>query len=244
MSYTIHLDVFDGPMDLLLKLIDENEVDIYDIPIARITDQYLDYLSAMAELDLDLMADFLVMAATLIRIKSRLLAPRRRFDPEEEGEEIEEDPREELVRRLVEYRQFKTAAQTLMKLQEGETPRVYFREDEIQDAEIELKANLNQLVKAFRTIWDKKSEEDRVYTIPTGDVDVGELMVLILEQLADSPDGIGLVDLFEQSATRRECLGCFLALLELIRLAQVRAVQSGPFAPIQIYLRQDDSHAG
>ncbi|MGE5416310.1 MAG: segregation and condensation protein A [Acidobacteriota bacterium] len=236
MSYSITLDVFEGPMDLLLKLIDENQVDIYDIPIAIITDQYIAYIDAMEEIDLDILSDFLLMAATLIRIKSKMLVPQHKADEEEE-EEPEEDPRQELVRKLVEYRRFKMLAEDLLKRSEGDVPRVYYREEEItEDPEIELKATLPQLLKAFKTVWLQKEDEPRVYELPQGDVDVAEKMAEILDRLEASAGGLILQDLFITAVSRREALAMFLALLELIRLSRVKATQPRIFGPITIQL--------
>lgn len=242
MSYAIELDVFSGPLDLLLKLIDEHKVDIYDIPIAYITDQYIETIHQAGEIDLDILSDFLVMAATLIRIKAKMLAPRHK-EEESEAEE-EEDPRMELVHQLVEYRRFKAMARQLVKRYEGDTARVYYRDDEVIESEIELQATLNGLMRAFRTVWLEKKEDAYEYEIPRSDVDIGEKMIQIMVELKANRGEIQLEALFRMAETRREALAIFLGLLELIRLGQVGAVQDTLFGPITISTKWDVGYAG
>lgn len=243
MSYSVSLEIFEGPLDLLLKLIDDNQVDIYDIPIALITDQYLEYLEKMAEIDLDVLADFLVMAATLLRIKSRMLVPRH-YESDENGEEAEEDPRAELVRQLVEYRKFKSAADHLRKLEEGCIPRVYYREEEIIEQGVEVRASLTQLLKAFEGILKAKPGGEVSFELPQGDIDIAEKMEEIVTRLEQSRHGLILQDLFISAASKREALAMFLALLELIRLEKVRAVQIELFGPITVRLVRSVPYAG
>lgn len=233
MSYSVNLEVYEGPLDLLLKLIDQNQVDIYDIPIAKITDQYLEQLSIMVEVDLDVMADFLVMAATLIRIKTKMLVPRHGADYDLEDED-EIDPREELVKKLVEYRKFKMLAGDLQQKYEGSTPRVYFRDDAELVPEVEIRASLNQLLNAFKTVWEQKEDDTEYYEIPQGDIDIGEKMEEILERLAAAKRGLVLQDLFLGAVSRREALALFMALLELMRQNLVRASQMEMLGPIKI----------
>lgn len=231
MSYSVKLEIYEGPLDLLLKLIEQNEIDIYDIPIATITDQYLASLKELAEVDLDVLADFLLMAATLVNIKTRLLLPRRRA---EETMEEEEDPRQELVNRLVEYRNFKALAQVLEQRYEGVLPRVYFREPQEVGPQIEVHATLSQLVSSFRTVWLQREDTDIPVKIPEGDVDIHEQMQVIEQSCSKRRRGLKMQDLFAGAASRREVLVLFMALLELIRQGRVRAVQTEPFGPISI----------
>lgn len=230
MGYSVKLDNYEGPLDLLLKLIEQNQVDIYDIPIASITDQYLAALETMDEVDLDLLADFLLMAATLINIKTRLLLPRPRV--EETGED-EEDPRHDLVNRLVEYRNFKALARMLEQKYEGRLPRVYFREPWEQEPQRELHATLPQLVQAFKSVWFQKDDTEIPVRIPEGDIDINEKMQVI-EESCRKRRHLTLQELFAGATSRREALVLFLALLELIRLGRVTAVQSEPFGVISI----------
>ncbi|MGI6549165.1 MAG: segregation and condensation protein A [Syntrophomonadales bacterium] len=231
MSYSVKLEVFEGPLDLLLKLIEQNRVDIYDIPIATIADQYLASLEELVEVDLDILADFLLMAAALINIKTRMLLPRPRVD---EIMEEEEDPRQDLVNRLVEYRNFKALARALEQRYEGALPRVYFREPQETEVHIELHATLPQLVRSFRAVWMQREETEIPVKIPEGDVDIREQMQVIEEWCSKRRRGLKLQDLFAGAVSRREVLVLFMALLELIRQGRVRAIQDEPFGPISI----------
>ncbi len=231
MSYSVKLEIYEGPLDLLLKLIEQNRVDIYDIPIATITDQYLDSLEELAEVDLELLADFLLVAATLINIKTRMLLPRPRVD---ETMEEEEDPRQDLVNRLVEYRSFKALAQALEQRYEGVLPRVYFRDPQELEPQVELHATLAQLVRSFRNVWIEREETEIPVKIPEGDVDIREQMQVIEEWCSKRRRGLKLQDLFVGAVSRREALVLFMALLELIRQGRVRAAQDEPFGPILI----------
>ncbi|MGE5398360.1 MAG: segregation and condensation protein A [Chitinophagales bacterium] len=244
MSYTVNLEAFQGPMDVLLQLIDQNQIDIYDIPIANITGQYLDYIAEMPEVDLDILADFLVMAATLIRIKSKMLVPRYKTEDDEPEEEMEEDPRQELVKRLVEYRRLKQAAEMLTDMQQGSVPRVYYREDQVEEQEIELRASLPQLLKAFREILDKKADELPGYVIPEDDIDIAEKMEVIINKLRERKRGLILQALFSEIISKREAIGLFMALLELIKLGRVKAWQESLFGPIKVRLIRGENFAG
>jgi len=230
-SYSVKLEIYEGPLDLLLKLIEQNQIDIYDIPIATITEQYLASLEELVEVDLDVLADFLLMAATLIRIKTRLLLPRPRV---EDTMEEEEDPRQELVNRLVEYRNFKVLAQALEQRYEGVLPRVYYREPQELEPQIEVHVTLTQLARSFRTVWLQREDTDIPVKIPEGDVDIHEQMQVIEQSISKHRRGLKLQDLFASAVSRREVLVLFMALLELIRLGRVKAVQTEPFGAISI----------
>lgn len=241
MSYSVKLEIYEGPLDLLLKLIEQNRVDIYDIPIAAITEQYLASLEDLVEVDLEILADFLLLAATLINIKTRLLLPRPRV---EETTEEEEDPRQELVNRLVEYKRIKVLAATLEQKYEGALPRVYFREEQELEPEIELRATLAQLARSFRTVWLQKEDTEPSVKIPEGDVDIHEKMQIIEQGLSGHKRGLTLQDLFVDVVSRREALVFFLALLELVRQRRVKAVQAEPFGPISIFKSWSQSDVG
>jgi len=237
MSYEIKLDVFEGPLDLLLYLIRKNEIDIYNIPIALITEQYLSYLEIMRSLNLDLAGEYLVLASTLIHIKSKLLLP-----PDEgEGEEEEgEDPRAELVQQLLEYQAFKEAALSL-----GERPLlerdVFTRgaaseeeqttAEEADDALIEV--DIFELVTAFRRIiagLDRKEDLE----IDTEKMSLADRINEIMERLSEEGQ-ITFSDLLGDRADRRRIIYTFLAILELMKLRMVRAYQSGPFGAIRLF---------
>ena len=234
--YPVRLENFEGPLDLLLHLIKKHEVNIYDIPISLITSQYLDYLDLMQELDLDVAGDFLVMAATLIHIKSRMLLPR----PAPEQEDSEEDPRDALVRRLIEHQKFKAAAEML---HERETVRSaqWTRPDAALadlagDApEPELEVDLFSLMTAFRAVLERAKQRPQV-PLPSEQISIEARIEQLLARLSET-EACGFEDLFQDAATRADLIVTFLALLEMIRLKAVRVYQTGPFGEIRIYKR-------
>lgn len=242
-SYRVSLPVFEGPLDLLLYLVRKQEVDIYDIEISTITDQYLQAIEQMQDLDLDVAGDFLVMAANLIYIKSRTLLPVPEQLPEDEADE--DDPRWELIRQLVEYKKFKEAAGNLQEREESQY-NIYHRVDLPQIVSEENpgigKVGMLDLVKAIQRVLDRLEERqaregareiyEEVFT-------VSQKMELILERVqVGSP--IQFTVLFGELASRNEIVVTFLALLELIRLKQMGVTQSGNFADIEIYRVQTD----
>lgn len=230
MAYQVKLANFEGPLDLLLFLIQENEIDIYDIPIALITQQYLEYLELMKLLDLEVGSEFLLMAATLLRIKAKMLLPRRLLD--EEGEE--EDPRQELVRRLVEYRQFKELASVLGGHEDAQR-EVFSRpstvgwsagdglSDEVADL-LKLDVNLWDLIQAFKEVLDRTGGE-LPRTVDRESITIEEKMEEILHRLADC-QGLFFRELFPDGWSRAVVVITFLALLELIRLRRVIVEQT------------------
>ena len=238
-AYTVKLESFEGPLDLLIHLIRKNEVNIYDIPISLITEQYLGYLELMQELSLDVAGEFLVMAATLIHIKSRTLLSRP--DPSQEDGELEEDPREALVRRLLEHQKYKAAAELL---HERETLRgaQYMRPDaRVADAagdeyEPELEVDLFSLLAAFRGVLERASRRPRM-VLPPEQISIEDRMQQLLSRLSET-DACGFEDLFaDGDGSRPFTIVTFLALLEMIRLKLIRVFQSGGFGPIRVYKR-------
>jgi len=236
MAYQVKLENFDGPLDLLLFLIQENEIDVYDIPVALITGQYLEYIEVMQSLDLEVGGDFLLMAATLVRIKAKMLLPRRLA----EDEEALEDPREELVKRLVEYRQFKEAA-TVLGGHEDSQVDVFFRpasesylDEEVSPEdivdEIKLDINLWDLIRAFKGVLDREGDE-LARTIERESITIEEKMDEIMFQLKDN-EGMFFKDLFQTGKGRSIIVVTFLALLELIRQRQLEVQQSGTLGDI------------
>ena len=233
-EYKVQLEVFEGPLDLLLYLIRREEVDIYDIPIERITTQYVQYLDLMRMLDLNVAGDFLVMAATLMMIKSRMLLP-----PEERPvleEEEEEDPRWDLVRQLVEYKKFKDAAIFLETLEE-EREGIFGREGDHlaleQKPDVALHdVSLFDLLTVFNEALKRVSQED-LREIFAERFTVADKIEAIVQRL-QREDRISFVSLFDHMASRHEIVCTFLAVLELIRLRQIRAVQEQVFGDILV----------
>lgn len=233
-KYKIELEIFEGPIDLLLYLIRKNEVDIYDIPIEKITAQYLHYLELMKMLNLDIAGEYLVMAATLIYIKSKMLLP-----PEEriteEGEELEEDPRADLVRQLLEYKRFKELAQFLHQ-RETEIGKSYTRgvsKETLPKEELNLgEISIFDLISAFNQALERL-ESQTIKTIPEESFTVEERMQYLLEILAEK-GRLNLTQIFSRMTTRVEIVVTFLALLELVKDGKIRFTQESPFEDVFI----------
>jgi segregation and condensation protein A len=233
----IKLQTFEGPLDLLVHLIKKNQVNVYDIPIALVTEQYLSYLSLMEELNLDVASEFLVMAATLIHIKSRMLLPRP--DPAQ-LDEPDEDPRDALVRRLLEHQKFKAAAELLHDretLRSAQWARPDSRIEAIagDDYEPELEVDLFSLLSAFRAVLERARERPPM-PLPPEQISIEARIEQMLERLSET-EACGFEDLFADAATRPDMIVTFLALLEMIRLKLIRVFQSGQLGPIRIYKR-------
>ena len=216
-------------MDLLLHLIKQNQLDIYDIPIALITEQYLEYIRIMKALDLTIAGEFLVMAATLMYIKSRMLLPA----PIEEEEEEGEDPRAELIQRLVEYKRFKEAAVRLSQ-QALLGVDVFIRPaQEIEAEEGEIEADLFHLIDALRELLKRQEVED-FHEVTLERVTLRDKMTELYERLQGAREAVPFSALFTPLASRVELIVTFLALLELIRLGMLRAYQRDVFGPLWV----------
>ncbi|NOT33981.1 MAG: segregation/condensation protein A [Candidatus Eisenbacteria bacterium] len=230
----VRLERFEGPLDLLLHLIKRDEIDIYDIPIAHITRQYLAYLDLMRSFDLDVAGEFLVMAATLMRIKAKMLLPQ----PAVGEEEDEGDPREQLVQRLIEYRQFKEAAGTL-KVREDDRRKLFERgmvpgEEEAGPRPL-APATLFDLLDALNRVLSRMPERV-VYEVQGEVYDLDDKMAFIT-RLTHEQNGVSFATLIARCRGRAEVIVTFIALLELIKLGQVAAVQSEAFGEIAIVAR-------
>ncbi len=236
-AYSVSLDSFEGPLDLLLYLIKKNELNIYDIPIALITEQYLSYSELMQELNLDAAGEFLVMASTLIHIKSRMLIPRPETDVEDG--EPEEDPRDALVRRLLEHQKFKAAA-GLLHDHEMLRSAQWIRPDSSVIAaageayEPELEVDLFGLLTAFRGVLDRANRRPPM-VVPPERISIEQRMDQLIAGLSET-ESCGFENLFtEGDSSRSFLIVTFLAILEMIRLKLVRVFQSGAFGPIRVY---------
>ncbi len=230
-EYTVKLDLFEGPLDLLLFLIRKNEIDIYDIPIASITEQYLEYLDLMKSLNVNIAADFLSMASTLVYVKSRLLLPSGSADDEE-------DPRMEIVRPLLEYMQFKEAAELLGE-RELLNRDVFVRDfmpEEMKEFEEErelVQVSLFELLAAFKLVMEQHSAAKNV-RIPSERPSVKDLMEVLLERLV-SGGPLLFLDLFQGSVTRVDLVTTFLAVLELVKMRKAKIFQSAGDGLIHLY---------
>jgi len=249
-GHHVRLPIFDGPLDLLLYLIDRDEIDIFDIPIEHITNQYLEYLQQLESLNLEVAGEFLVMAAQLLEIKSRMLLPQEQR-PEAEQEEVG-DPRAELVARLLEYRRYKHVAEELRA--RAEIQRfVFSRRSLVEDAPEGTgqderpylmigQVSAFDLWAAFQSVLSRAKEPARS-AVDRPRFTVAQKMAAIAARLRWARDGIRFVDLFEEQYLRIELIVTFLALLELIRLRRVRVAQERLFGEIRVYPAHEQSHS-
>jgi segregation and condensation protein A len=235
MSYRVKLEVFEGPLDLLLHLIKKEEVDVYDIPVARITDEYLQYLNLLETMNLDVAGEYLVMAATLTHIKSRMLLP----PSEDQTEEPEEDPRADLVQQLVEYQRYREAALAL-----GEravlSRDVFRREPAAPEADqgdgIRLRdVTVADLLEAFREVMERALRES-FHEIVSEEISVEECIDLIQRRMA-ADGALRFRDLFAGGPSRRRLVATFLALLELVKRQMIRARQDEEVGEILLFPR-------
>jgi segregation and condensation protein A len=230
--YTIRLETFEGPLDLLLHLIQKNEIDIFNIPIALITGQYMEYLKWMKTLNLDIAGEYLLMASTLLHIKSRMLLPQPSLEEEEEGE----DPRAELVRRLLEYKKYKMAATELVQrpmLDRDVFIRLASIDEKEGPEEERIEANLFDLIDAFRKALERAREEsfhEVVLDRLSVEDKVQEILLLLQKEKRSLPFHI----LVPEQASRREMVITFLAILELVKARWIRIFQAAPFETIRI----------
>jgi segregation and condensation protein A len=249
MSIRVKLEAFEGPLDLLLHLIDKNKINIYDIPIVEITDQYLDYIKQMEEKNLEIMSEFLVMAATLINIKSRMLLPAVETEDEQDA-----DPRQELVDKLLEYKMFKYVSEKLRDKQE-DASRILFKPPtipkEIADYKEEIDVNeligdltLSKLHEIFSSIVKKQSDKidpirSKFGKIEQEEINLSDIFIQIQEYGIKNKI-FYFRNLLEQQSTKMEIIVTFLGILELIRLGRIRIEQEHMFDDIRItYLASD-----
>ena len=232
-AYTVRLDMFEGPLDLLLHLIKKNKLNITDIPIALITEQYLETLKLMKVLNLEIAGEFLLMAATLLHIKSKMLLP---ASSEEEGEE-EVDPRAELIRRLLEYQKYKEASQELEKrplLDRDVFTRPASQEREEPEEE-KIEVNLFELLEVFRQVLERAKIE-AFHEVTLEPITVEEKIQEILSILQKEKRSMAFQTLFPEQSSRSIIVITFLAILELVKTKAVRIFQAAPFETIRISL--------
>ncbi len=233
-DYKVKLEIFEGPLDLLLYLIKRDELDIYEISLERITRQYLEYLQAFKELNIDVAGEFVVMAANLIYLKSRSLLPVDQQPPDEEAEE--DDPRWDLIRQLIEYKKFKEAAAQLQVRQleqEGMFVRPANGSDAFAAAPLRLgEVGIFQLINAFQNVLKRVDAREDLQEIFGEHYTVSDKIEWILRRVGDGVP-LRFSELFASMASRVEIVVTFLAMLELIRLRQIRATQSDPFEEIR-----------
>lgn len=232
----VHLEQYDGPLDLLLDLIRKQQIDIWNIPIAQITAQYLEYMQQAASLDMELGAEFVFMAATLIHIKSRMLLPK---DPELEQLSPEDDPRRELVERLLEHERFKNAAEMLQQKRMIEenvwsNPQIkaFLSEDDLPGLDV---TDVFELAKMFDQVLQRRRSRP-VYEVDKENVSVPDMVLHVKALLRAQPRGKALsaLELFERQRTRKAMVCLFLAILELVKVQAIELVQAEAFGDISI----------
>jgi segregation and condensation protein A len=230
--YRINLPAYEGPLDLLIDMIRKQEMDIHNIPIAKITEQYLDYLHQLEKLDIDVSADFIYMAATLIHIKSKMLLP---ADPLA-GPEDQQDPRDELVHRLLEHEKFKNAAQLLHQKQMVEDhvwshpDKSLYAGDEVQG---ELVVSLVDLVKTFQEILERKKQIQK-FELHHDTVTIAQMMDRLRQGLMASEEPVSLIEFFDSCESRNAMIIALLAVLEMVRMQAILLVQSELFSDIRL----------
>ncbi|MCR5791610.1 MAG: segregation/condensation protein A [Lachnospiraceae bacterium] len=251
MSISVKLEAFEGPLDLLLHLIEKNKVNIYDIPIVMITEQYMEYMKQLEAKDMEVMSEFLVMAATLLKIKSKMLLP------SEEEEEEEEDPRAELVERLLEYKMFKYMSYEL-KDRQIDASKLIFKEptlpDEVADykEEVDLSGllsdvTLTKLHSIFKSVIKKQVDKidpirSKFGTIEKEEVNQADKM-LFIESYAIAQGTFSFRKFLESQKTKMDVIVSFLCLLELMKLGHLKIVQENIFDDILItYVKKEDRH--
>ncbi|MDP2855377.1 MAG: segregation/condensation protein A [Smithellaceae bacterium] len=236
-DYAIKLDIFEGPLDLLLYLIKKNEIDIYNIPVALITQQYLEYLNIIKSLNLDLAGEYLVMASTLIHIKSRLLLP---VPEEPSAEDLEDDPRAELVRQLLEYQTFKDAAAELT--QRPLLERDVFKRSTVLSEDIKktnadedelLEVSIFELIEAFHHLVSRLDKKE-LLEIDLEKLSLTDIINDVMERLTREKN-LTFEELLGERKDRRRVVYTFLALLELIKLRMIKAYQTATFGVIRIF---------
>ncbi|MCP4632233.1 MAG: segregation/condensation protein A [candidate division Zixibacteria bacterium] len=231
-DYSINISVFEGPMDLLLYLIEKGELDIYNIPIAKITKQYLEFVEVIQMLDLDLAGEFMVMAARLMQVKARLLLPAT----EEDEEEV--DPRTDLIQALVEYRRVKKAAEIMGDMESISRLRYpltfgFTGKENTQYTELEV--NLFDLLREFREVMNREIPEDSAYEVQSEQITVEERIDFLLNNI-DS-NGVRFIELFNLEESRLMMIVTLIALLELVRLNKFSIRQNQAFGEIWMYLK-------
>lgn len=242
-AYEVKLDHFEGPLDLLLHLIKQYEIDIYDIPMAEITEQYMQYIHTMQQLELNLASEYLVMASTLVAIKSQMLLPKQEFA--DDSEEYEEDPREELMQRLIEYRKFKDAA-LQFKEKEKEANHTFTRPPVVfDDLFIEKKPTVQgdltiyDMLGALGKMFERKKWNEPLDTkVQRAEISIEQRMGDVLKLVRESKDGIAFDALFPRPV-RSHIVVTFLALLELMKENQVYCKQADHFDTLYLYYMEE-----
>ncbi|SFE32624.1 segregation and condensation protein A [Alteribacillus iranensis] len=243
--YSVKIDSFEGPLDLLLHLVQQSEMDIYHIPLAEITNQYLKYVRTMQELELNIASEYLVMAATLLEIKSTMLLPRDTSLDMEEDSETEEEIRDELLTKLVEYKKYKSAAEELKSRDTQEVTRYSKEPDELEEVErgkeVSPDVTLFDMLEAYLSLKSNTTEkvDETIHSIPSEDFSMEESMDNIVTKLSSQKGDVTFQELFT-SMDKPKKVVTFLAVLELMKERKIVCKQSDNFGDILLHLREEE----
>lgn len=240
-QYKVHLESFEGPLDLLLHLIEKNRINIYDIPIALLTEQYMAYLAKFKEFNIEIASEFLVMAATLLQIKSKILLPDTKIETETTDEE-ETDPRQELVERLLEYRRYKEISSVLSEMAQ-EAGQRYFRKSTLPEPKHLPPTDLDVklLWQAFQNVLEGQIEHaPLIANVAREQYTIEDKIVSLLAILKENNGNICFTAVFTPKTSKAELITTFLAMLELIKIKRISVYQTGLFSPIYLKINEND----
>ena len=240
-QYKVHLESFEGPLDLLLHLIEKNRIDIYDIPIALLTEQYMAYLAKFKEFNIEIASEFLVMAATLLQIKSKILLPDTKIETETTDEE-ETDPRQELVERLLEYRRYKEISSVLSEMAQ-EAGQRYFRKSTLPEPKHLPPTGLDVklLWQTFQNVLEGQIEHaPLIANVAREQYTIEDKIVSLLAILKENNGNICFTAVFTPKTSKAELITTFLAMLELIKIKRISVYQTGLFSPIYLKINEND----
>ncbi len=243
-EYKVRLETFEGPLDLLLHLIEKNRIDIHDIPISLLTEQYMEYLSKFKEFNIEIASEFLVMAATLLQIKSKILLPDTKFEVEDNLQEDNIDPRHELVERLLEYRRYKEVS-TLLSSMAEEAGHRFFKASTLQKSKHlpPQKMDINLLWQAFQNVLEGQLEnKPTIVNVSREKYTIEDKILSLLELLRKNNGTICFNTVFAGKAkiNKTELVTTFLAMLELIKIKRISVYQTGLFAPIYLKINENN----
>ena len=241
-EYKVHLASFEGPLDLLLHLIEKNRIDIHDIPISLLTEQYMNYLAKFKEFNIEIASEFLVMAATLLQIKSKILLPDTKVDINDELQTEDIDPRKELVDRLLEYRRYKEVSSLLDNMAK-EAGQRFFRSATNQEIKHlpPMGMDINLLYRAFQNVLEGQIEQEPIVAnVAREKYTIEDKIVAILMLLKENDGNISFNSMFSHKTTKEEIITTFMAMLELIKIKRIIVYQTSIFSPI--YLKINDEN--
>lgn len=241
MEYRVNLKIYEGPMDLLIDLIKKNEIDIYDIPIHIITEQFLEYIKEANKINLELTSEFILMASTLIEIKSKMLLPKIKISEDEEDDE--EDPRDSLVQKILEYEKYKDISEILKESHNYEAKAFYKLQEDftnIDDIDLLKNCDVNSLAKSFKNIINKLKSENIIAEIKQESFSIEEATSVLKNKIGKTGK-ILFTDLLSESPIIEEIISFFLSVLELVKVGYIKAYQEDDYQDIKLLIREENS---